>query len=146
MRQGLAPAGIIASMAQSVNPVVGAVVTALQEIGFALLDEFLLKPLEEDGPKRLFVRNYPSSCVGVDSEEGLTLGSEEAAIGGGLAAREAQMVADRAAAAALADAAEQLRLERESRRSTVPWVEIGVGVGVAAVIGLAVRALAGGRT
>lgn len=143
MRQGLAPSGIVASIASSVNPVVGAVVSALQEIGFALLDTMLNQQLESDQPRRLFVRNYPSSCIGLEDTE-LSLGSEEAVLGGALTAREAQLEADRRAAAALEETTQELR-ETRARRESVPWKEIAVGVGVAAVIGTGIWALSGGN-
>lgn len=138
MRQGLAPAGAIASLAQSVNPVVGAVVSALQEIGFELLDVFIGRQLDNDGPRRLFVRNYPSSCIGIDTEAGLTLGSEEA----GTAAALAQRSADQQATAELEARTEQLRRERLERSSGIPWVKVGIGAGIAAAVGLGIKFLA----
>lgn len=143
MRQGLAPAGVIASIASSVNPVVGAVVSALQEIGFVLLDTLINQQLESDQPRRLFVRNYPSSCIGVEDSE-LSLATEEASIGGALSAREAQAEADRAAAAEIDASTEGLRSER-ARNVATPWKEIAIGVGFAAAVGLGVWALGGGK-
>lgn len=136
MRQGLAPVGAVASLAQTVNPIVGAVVSALQEIGFELLDAFIVRQISSDGPRRLFVRNYPSSCTGVVEEE-LTTETEGGLVMGAITEREAQAARDRAAVEEL----DAVRRELADRRAPeVPWKEIAIGAGVALAVGVGVHA------
>jgi hypothetical protein len=144
MRNGLAPARLVGTLASAVNPIVGAVIGLLTEIAFSLLDVFIGQALDHDIPRRLFVRSYPSSCIGVVAEDDLTLATEEAMLRGSLDAK------------ARADAEEQLRRETEAavlRRitneirednppaaaATFPWAPVLGGTGLAILLALVLR-------
>lgn len=146
MRQGLAPAQLIGTVASSVNPLAGAVIGLVTEIGFSLLDAFLGGALDHDIPRRLFVRSYPSSCIGIESDTDLTLEDEAAGIRAALGAREEEAAL---AAAELAAARDALAADREDREvaQATPWGMIAGGTVAVVALGLGLRAwLGGGRT
>ena len=143
VRNGLAPVRLVGSLAAAVNPVVGAVVSMILEIGFNLLDTFLVAPQEQDTPRRLFVRGYPASCDGVEAEDDLTLANEEAGIRRALSEQQRQEQARRQAEAAALEA-DRLDLIREAeqrnrQQQTFPWLPVLGGVGAALVLAAALR-------
>lgn len=143
VRTGLAPVRLVGSLAAAVNPVVGAVVSMILEIGFNLLDTFLVAPQEQDTPRRLFVRSYPASCAGVEAEDDLTLANEEASLTRALSEQQRQEQARREAEAAALEA-DRLDLIREAeqrnrQQQTFPWLPVLGGVGAALALGIALR-------
>lgn len=142
VRAGLAPAYLVSSLASTINPIAGAVIGMVTQIGFDLLDVFIIQALERDTPRRLFIRSYPASCNGVEAEDDLTLANEEAAITGALSEQLRQEQAAREAAAAALEAdREALHRDSERRRSAqaFPWLPILGGTGAALLLVAALR-------